>query len=250
MTPFFFGPEDHPLFGVYHPPDAADRRAGVVLCYPLFTEYEHAHWPFRKLAVRLARAGFHVLRFDYTGTGDSHGDLEEGSPKKWREDVGAAVKELKELAGLRSVSLVGLRLGAALAFEVACAREDVGEVVLWEPVVRGNHYLREMEDLEEDRRRWSRHPLPRDTNALLAYPFVPNMRHEIAGLDLLGTPSGFKGRVVMLAAEDRPEQRELARRLETDAQSVQLRIQPAAPSGALGDEALRILVAALEEGTA
>jgi len=248
VTPFFFGPGEHHLFGVYHPPDAADRRSGVVLCYPLFMEYEHAHWPFRKLAVRLAHAGFHVLRFDYTGTGDSAGELEEGSLATWRRDVGAAIDELKGLAGLRSVSLVGLRLGAALALEVACARKDVGDVVLWEPVVRGSRYLQELEDLEEDRRRWSRHPVPRDENAVLGYPMVHGLRQDLSGLDLLGAADGFKGRVVMLAADDRPDQRELAGQLEREARAIELRIQPAAPSGALGDEVLRTLVAALQEG--
>src|SRR5918992_3821916 len=114
MNPFFFGSSQQPLYGVYHPPKArVPRRIGVVLCYPLWQEYMRAHRAFRQLAILLAKAGFPVLRFDYFGTGDSGGDSESGDVAQWTADVCTAIDELKDTAGVRSVSLVGLRVGAA-----------------------------------------------------------------------------------------------------------------------------------------
>ena len=47
------------------------RQSAIVLCQPLGHGYLRAHRAFRNLAVSLASQGFHVLRFDYYGCGDS-----------------------------------------------------------------------------------------------------------------------------------------------------------------------------------
>ena len=60
-------------------------------CQPLGHEYIRAHRTFNQLAAGLARAGFPVLRFDYSGTGDSSGADEMGSVKRWMADVREAM---------------------------------------------------------------------------------------------------------------------------------------------------------------
>src|SRR6476620_8559273 len=97
MTPRFFGDAARQLYGVYHAPEGRAREAGVVLCNPGPQEYRHTHWAFRKLAGMLARAGFHVLRFDYFATGDSAGRDDEGSLDQWVLDVATAARELTDL---------------------------------------------------------------------------------------------------------------------------------------------------------
>ena len=76
MEPFYFGPAGgRRLFGVFHEPPASRRRGcGVVLCYPLGTEYTSYYRAYRQLALSLAENGFHVLRFDFRGCGDSEGE--------------------------------------------------------------------------------------------------------------------------------------------------------------------------------
>ena len=79
MEPFYFGKSPRALFGVYHPPKAGmTRKTGVVLCYPMGHEYVYSHRAFLRLAMLLSSAGFHVLRFDFYGCGDSEGDCKEG----------------------------------------------------------------------------------------------------------------------------------------------------------------------------
>src|SRR5262245_24413810 len=144
MNPFFFGSSERPLFGVHHPPrERGARETGVVLCYPMGQEYMRSHRAFRQLANLLTRAGQHVFRFDYFATGDSSGASGEGSLAQWLADVNQAIDELKDNASLASVSLVGLRLGAALAARASAGRADIDRLVLWDPVVLGPSYLEE-----------------------------------------------------------------------------------------------------------
>lgn len=143
MNGFYFGPSERQLFGAYDPPQGGGRR-GVVLCYPWAREYLLAYPTIRQLARTLAAGGWHVLRFDYYGTGDSAGEQSEATRAQWLSDIGTAVDELKDVGQLSRVSLVGMRYGAALAAEAAATRHDVDRMVLWDPVVDGRSYLREL----------------------------------------------------------------------------------------------------------
>lgn len=144
MIPRFFGRTDSPLYGVYHPPAATPRNSGVLLCYPFGQEYMRAHRAFRQLALLLSKAGHHVLRFDYAGTGDSSGELEEVDVNRWIEDIDEAVKELRDTAGSGTVTLVGLRLGGLVAAAAARDRVEVDRLVLWDPVISGSEYESEL----------------------------------------------------------------------------------------------------------
>src|SRR5438477_9777770 len=133
MKPFFFGPSAQPRFGLLHPPAGERaRRAGVLLCYPGVQEYNISHWAFRKLAGLLSRAGFPVLRFDWAGTGDSAGAPESGRVAAWLEDVALAAQELKDSAEVERVSVIGMRLGAALAARAVAGGVAAEDLVLWE----------------------------------------------------------------------------------------------------------------------
>jgi len=141
MNAFYFGRSDHSLFGVYHPPKGRTARDhGIVLCYPLGQEYMRSHRAFRQLANLLSRRGYHVLRFDYFGTGDSMGEGEAVRVAHCLADVETAIEELKDNANVDRVSLIGLRVGAAFAMLAGGPRADVDSIVLWDPVVDGERY--------------------------------------------------------------------------------------------------------------
>lgn len=104
-----------------------------------------AHRAYRQLALLLTRKGFHVLRFDYRGTGDSSGDLNGVVFADWLQDVDAAIDELREQAGVSRVGVLGLRLGA-LATATACSkRTDIAGLVLCDPVPSGAAYIAELQ---------------------------------------------------------------------------------------------------------
>ncbi len=196
MNLFYFGSSEKPLLGVHHPPQVAGGPArGAVLCNPVGQEYMRAHRALRLLASELTRRGFHVLRFDYFATGDSGGDSEEGTLAQWSADVATAVEELEENANLASVSLVGLRLGAALASLAAERRDDVERLVLWDPVVRGADYRREL---------FGGAPAP-EGGFVLGFPWSAALCRELEALDLTRREPPRARSVEIVVSEERPE---------------------------------------------
>src|SRR5262245_860401 len=97
MTPLYFGSATRRLFGIYEP-GTGGRRApqAAVLCYPWGQEYIRAHRSMRRLAMMLSAAGRDTFRFDYFGTGDSAGDMVDGSVAGWEKDIEAAIDEAKD----------------------------------------------------------------------------------------------------------------------------------------------------------
>lgn len=141
ITPFYFGSADRTLFGAYHPAATGGRR-GAVLCYPWGQEYLRSHKAMCFLASLLSDRGFHVLRFDWYGSGDSAGEcFEGGEPGSWMLDLQDAVTELKDMADIKTLAIVGLRMGAAVGAQLALRGSEVDRLVLWDPVVDGAEYI-------------------------------------------------------------------------------------------------------------
>lgn len=191
MQPLLFGRREAPLYGVYHPPGESRRDAGVVLCYPFGQEYMRSHRAFRQLAKLLTRAGYHVLRFDFTGTGDSSGEMDGVEAADWLRDVGDAVEELRETAGITRVSLVGFRLGALFAAAHACARDDIAQLVIWDPVLSGGRYVEEwrreiaLEGAASVAPGYGNVERPDGTLHFNGFALSPRFRASMSALDLL-----------------------------------------------------------------
>jgi pimeloyl-ACP methyl ester carboxylesterase len=206
IEPHFFGSAEKQLLGIYHAPHGRARAHGVVLCHSAPQEYMRTHMAFRKLAAMLAREGFHVLRFDYYGTGDSAGGSHDGSLTQWTEDIATAVEDLKDASGAINVSLIGFRIGATLA---ALAPVTVSSLVLWEPVVSGRRYLHELRAIHEHRFSNLLFPprLPRNDcgGELLGFPLPLEMEADIRALDL-GDRLGCQAEQIVLAvSKETPE---------------------------------------------
>lgn len=202
MNSFFFGSSDHSLFGVYHPPKGRTAREhGIVLCYPLGQEYMRSHRAFRQLANLLSRRGYHVLRFDYFGTGDSMGGGDEVRVHHCLDDVGAAIEELKDNASVERISLVGLRAGATIATLAGAGRADVDRIVLWDPVVDGTAYLGAM--LGDTQ------PGEDEVVGALGFPLHPELRRELRELSLGGLREPAVERIGVLVSAELEEYRTL-----------------------------------------
>jgi pimeloyl-ACP methyl ester carboxylesterase len=212
MKPAFFGSSACQLFGIHEPPRAAATRSrSVLLCYPGVQEYNMAHWAFRRLSSMLAREGIHVLRFDWSGTGDSWGQPADVNVDQWIDDVGAAARELRDASGADSVSIVGLRLGATIA-TLACAKEPLAdELVLWEPVIEGSRYVAGLEELDDRENRRFLHPGESRRNELVGFPFRQQVRSSVDRIDLYGSPPRGVKRVLIVTESDTPKIRQLER---------------------------------------
>lgn len=153
-TAFYFASGGRRLFGVLHAPaSVADAKLACVMSHPFGEEKLWAHRIYVVLARALAQRQIPVLRFDYTGAGDSAGETADASIGTYLEDLGAAVDILSSrVPGVERISLVGLRLGATLAALFAeqartagtHARVTQAPLVLWEPVLDGESYIQEL----------------------------------------------------------------------------------------------------------
>ena len=229
MLPKYFGPGGRQLFGAYHAPaGGSPRPLGVVLCNPGPHEYRQSHWAIRKLAVLLAKHGLHVLRFDYFATGDSAGDSAEGSLDQWVGDIHAAAEELRDISGVRQVALVGMRLGAALAVRAATGRLALADLVLWDPVVSGAAYLAQLEAVQAQVLRERHYPEDnrQPPDELLGYLTPATMRHALAAVDLLDEPPAQSPGALVIAADDRPEYRQIHGRLQAAGVAVGYQVVP------------------------
>ena len=145
-SPFFFHNNQYRLFGVLHRPAApVVRGQGFVFCYPCFEEKLWTHRVFVSLARELAAQGYHVLRFDYMGHGDSDGDFEQSTIRSRLSDVACAVSTLRqEIGSDTGVGLLGMRFGATLAAVHAESDPKIARLIMWDPIVEGAPYMQEV----------------------------------------------------------------------------------------------------------
>jgi pimeloyl-ACP methyl ester carboxylesterase len=201
-------------------------RHGVVLCSSYGQEAYATHRGWRILAERAANEGLTVLRFDYPGTGDSAGgEHEPATLDAWIDSIAAAVRWLRTQAGVATVSLVGMRLGATLAALAAARIGDIDGLVLLAPVVTGRGYLRE---LQMRRRKWAasspaHEAEAREENAhfdLLGYPLHRDDMGALTSIDLRRAESAPARRALILDSHVRGESDGLARHYESRKMSV------------------------------
>jgi pimeloyl-ACP methyl ester carboxylesterase len=212
MTPFYFGTSERRIFGIYEP--AALRggaRRAAVLCQPWGSEYLHAHRTMRQLAINLSAAGFHTLRFDFFGTGDSGGDEMDTNLGGLETDVELAIEEINDVVGTTQVTLIGLRLGATVAINVAARLpRNIDALVLWDPVVSGEEYLQLVSGTRP--RPDMRNPRPGEAgqpNKVSGFPFAAEMMHDIQSIDLGAAIASPPVRTLMLVTERLPSHNSL-----------------------------------------
>jgi pimeloyl-ACP methyl ester carboxylesterase len=146
--------------------------------------------------VQLERQGYASLRFDYRCTGDSAGDEANARLEDWVEDVATAASEAMQRAGVSRVVLCGVRLGATLAtLAAASGHLRVRQLVLWDPVIEGRPYLR---DLSETHVAFLREELVPHRAAMLRATDVPP---EYLGMPLPASLSAAIGAIDLATTE-------------------------------------------------
>jgi len=142
-NPFFFENDKHNLFGILHSPSEKNNvNAGFVFCYPFAFEAGHCREIYATFARRLSAIGYYVLRFNYMGTGDSSGNLDDVTIETQISDIIKAIAVLQEKTNILRIGLMGIGLGASLA--ALAAGESVIKVdplILWDPIVDVKKFL-------------------------------------------------------------------------------------------------------------
>ncbi len=219
------------------PSGELDREECVLICNPFGQEAIRCHRLLKVLADRLARSGFHVMRFDYFGTGDSDGDDIDDDLASWIDDVCNADHELRVRSRCARISWFGLRLGASVA---ATASSKVGvapqRLVLWDPIVYGAEYLDEIVAANAAAGegnygpRWLcelrlREMVTREaTMAVLGFPLGPTLREQLRAISPNDFTDTRAARITILNARTPEYLNEFRRMLA--ARAVDINIRP------------------------
>lgn len=101
------------------------------------------HATYRQLALRLAEAGFPVLRIDYPGTCDSEGHPRDSARvEAWLSCLDSGADHLRRWSSARELVAFGTLLGGTLATLLASRRDDLAGLVLWGAYAQGRAKLR------------------------------------------------------------------------------------------------------------
>jgi pimeloyl-ACP methyl ester carboxylesterase len=129
--------------GVLSRPLGPSSSIGWVICHSYGIEQIHLGRMDVIAARALASAGFPVFRFFGQGYGDSEFGMERVGLSSHLAEAEDAVDLMRRIDGIEQVGLLGARFGAAVAAMTA-DRLHLTYLGLWDPVVRGSQYLRDL----------------------------------------------------------------------------------------------------------
>lgn len=227
MMPVMFGTSDRSVLGLYSPAAAPRLARGVVICPPFGQEYMRSHRTCRILASRLARTGHDVLRLDYFGTGNSHGESKDLSVSGAIDDVITAAQEISDIAAVRRVTLVGLRIGAAIAAFAAARVGTVDKLVLWDPVADGSRYL--ADEVRVPGRAISLADEPVAAVEFQGYVLTSALQVELAQLSMFGL-ARFPGKVLIIVSAASDQHRDLASHVRSRSEALDFEVLENEPS--------------------
>jgi pimeloyl-ACP methyl ester carboxylesterase len=206
-APIVFPSRYGPLAGFHHvAASPVARGTSVVLCQPIGYDAMLTYRTYRHLAERLSALGFHVLRFDYHGTGNSSGRSDEpGRVEAWLGSIDAAIDELFSRTGIRQTALFGVRTGGLLAGAAADRREDVATLVLWAPGSSGRSYVREFRAFNTVKHvNGPGSAAPEKDEVVAGYRFSAETLESLSRLDLMKAELGAVKRALVLGRDDVP----------------------------------------------
>lgn len=107
-------------------------RRAVVICSSIFADFTNNYHREQRLGRELASSGFGVVRFHYTGEGNSGGERSDMTFDSLCDNA-KAVLEYAQTVGFSTLAVVGTRLGAAVAAK-SIVSSPKAPLVMWEPV--------------------------------------------------------------------------------------------------------------------
>jgi exosortase A-associated hydrolase 2 len=120
------------LIGVFHEPETGNRQPPILMLHGWTGYRTGPHQMLTRAARRLAAQGFPVLRFDFSGRGDSDGNAELATLATMTEDARAALRWLEQVQRSTRAIALGLCSGCEVALATAALEnEKIEKLVLW-----------------------------------------------------------------------------------------------------------------------
>lgn len=114
----------------------------VLFCPPLFEDANNTRHAYSKCAQQLEAQQIASVIFDYSGTGDSAGELIDASMTTWQTELTQQIDEIEQQFPKVKVTLLAC-CSAALVFNDALL-ERASDIVLWHPELNGKKYLNQL----------------------------------------------------------------------------------------------------------
>lgn len=134
--PVFFRSGEHDLFGILTRPAAEPNGVAVIILTGGNVPSPSRNQTTARIARQAGALGYHVLRFDYHGVGESTGFVENFRlDRPFTKDLDAAVEWLQSL-GLNRFVMIGSCFGARTALAGAGAVPNLEGVALLAPPLR------------------------------------------------------------------------------------------------------------------
>lgn len=135
----FFDSHGQRILGVLHTPAGPPRPGALVFLHGWAGYRIGPHQMFTKAARMAADLGFHCLRFDFRGRGDSQGDAQATTLSTMIQDARRAAEVVCEETGVERVALIGDCSGSEVAIGAGTLDPRIDSLVLWSaPIVAGD----------------------------------------------------------------------------------------------------------------
>lgn len=194
--PHWLGDPERHLYAVLHRAAVPGAQMGVLLVPPLFHEQPRSRRLLAEVAAGLAAIGLPSMRFDFFGTADSAGNGEQLDFDSMCVDLDTATRALQAESGVAQVAVLAWRAAALPVARWLCDGAAPALVVLWDPVLDGAQWLRQLEreDAAErcspERYRVVRPPADAaGDQQLMGVAVSPRLRSDIAGTRLVDAGS-------------------------------------------------------------
>jgi alpha/beta superfamily hydrolase len=196
--PHFFSSGPERLWGVWRAPQNPSRV--WIICPPFAEEEKSAHRTLAEICERLAVRGDASLHFALRGTGDSSGEFSQATLDAWRDDIRAACDAARTRFPDAELYLLGLRLGASLAAQLA-NQTGAKQLILLEPVLQGKTVLSALSQRKKLRAAMTQHEaaaqpesgqqpnhvsthMAHDIEDFDGWPLGETLRRDLQNLDL------------------------------------------------------------------
>jgi pimeloyl-ACP methyl ester carboxylesterase len=204
-VPFYIAVGDRTVSSWLFAPTTPKSKLGVLVFPPLAHDYVQSYPTLNDLSTKLAVNGIPTLRFDYLGTGDSSGDMNDGDfLSNLDATVNAVIDYFLDATSCDRLCLIGLKPGSMFA-ALSANHPNVDSIVLWAPYTRGKEYVRELKVLQATQTMGRTENSSTEEVRCHGFVYPGEFIHSMKEIDLrkLEVPSSLNALIV--ARDDYPE---------------------------------------------
>lgn len=184
-----------------------EAKTCIVVCSSVLGDFVANYHRERLIGRLLASRGHGVVRFHYSGEGNSQGNRRDMTFSTLCDDAGAVLDHVESL-GFSSFAVLGTRVGALVGAATVSALPSSVPLAVWEPpkdplrflaeAQRANRMSRASQGGGEKAANWREELEQNGVVHLLGYDVYPAMVKSLENVDFL-TTLGTQPRNVMLA---------------------------------------------------